>query len=205
VAVLYPYGLAFDGSGNLYVANEGNNVVSKFTSSGGLVNGSFASGLLYPVGVVFDSTGNLYVSNFGKVSEFDSSGTLITSTFASGLNYQTWSLAFDSGTNLYVANYGGNTVSEFNSSGTLIKTLTGLNGPTYIAISAPPPPMLVPMPWTTNGFQLTVSDSTTKTNVVEISTNLVNWSPLFTNMGSFVFTDTNGSHNRQRFYRTKRQ
>ena len=42
-------GLAFDGSGNLYVANQGNNTIEKFNSSG--IGTIFASGVSTPTSI----------------------------------------------------------------------------------------------------------------------------------------------------------
>src|SRR6185436_14561473 len=60
-----PHDLEFDASGNLYVANQGSNTISKITP-GGVVS-TFASGglLSAPSGLAFDASGNLYVSNLG--------------------------------------------------------------------------------------------------------------------------------------------
>ena len=49
----YPYGLAFDRSDNLYVANEGNNTVSEYGPSGNLITASFAPNLDLPTFVAF--------------------------------------------------------------------------------------------------------------------------------------------------------
>src|SRR5262245_25166897 len=59
-----PTGLAFDRSGNLYVANRADNTISKI-APGGSVR-TFASGLASPEGLVFDHGGNLYVANSGN-------------------------------------------------------------------------------------------------------------------------------------------
>ena len=79
-----PDGLAFDAAGNLYVANAGNNTVSKVTPAG--VVSTFASGFNDPVGLAFDAAGNLYVANDGNdtVSKVTPAG--VVSTFASGFN-----------------------------------------------------------------------------------------------------------------------
>ncbi len=70
-----PIGLAFDSSGNLYVANNANNTIEKFDSNG---NGTVfaSSGLDNPAGLAFDSGGNLYVANFNAndIEKFDASG-----------------------------------------------------------------------------------------------------------------------------------
>jgi PEP-CTERM motif/NHL repeat len=135
-----PTALAFDSSGNLFVANYGNNTVGEFGQSGNLIQ-TFSTGLSNPSGLAFDSSGDLFVANdanntvgAGTIEEFAyTSGSLSTSgtTFKSGLT-GTYGLAFDGG-NLFVASITGNTVAEFNSSGTLITTLTGLNSPWGLA------------------------------------------------------------------------
>jgi hypothetical protein len=59
--VSHPYGLAFDASGNLYVANDGTNTIERFTPGG--VGSLFAStGSSSPGGLAFDSSGNLYAT-----------------------------------------------------------------------------------------------------------------------------------------------
>ncbi len=60
-----PTGLAFDTQGNLYVADQANQTINKYNSSG--TKSVFASsGYLYqPEGLAFDSKGVLYVANAG--------------------------------------------------------------------------------------------------------------------------------------------
>ena len=113
-----PWGMAFDSTGNLYVANPAAGTVSKFDANGSLVN-MISVPLFYPLGLAVDRNDNLYVgeSYAGKIMEFNSSGNLVNGSFASGLG-QPSALAFDDGGNLYVATFG--TVAKFNSSGTLI-------------------------------------------------------------------------------------
>lgn len=70
-----PLGLAFDTSGDLFVANHGNNTIEKFNSSGmGMVFAN--SGMDAPWGLAFDSKGNLYVGSYygNDIEEFDPSG-----------------------------------------------------------------------------------------------------------------------------------
>jgi hypothetical protein len=80
-------GLAFDNSGNLYVANQGANTIMKFDPSGHA--SLFASsGMNQPMGLAFDSSGDLYVVNNGNLNhntivKFDANGN--GSLFASGL------------------------------------------------------------------------------------------------------------------------
>ena len=68
-------GGAFDASGNLYVADDINGTISKYSSTGNL-DGTFASGLTNPLSLVFDNQGDLYVGQQGTpyIAEFNSSG-----------------------------------------------------------------------------------------------------------------------------------
>lgn len=123
-------GLALDGSGNIYAADEGTNdrirritpagVVTTF--AGSMAGGGYAEGtgtaaqFNNPIGVVFDSSGNLYVADSGnrRIRQITPAG--VVSTFAgSGTNgnndgvgtaasfrYPS-ALAIDSSNNLYVA------------------------------------------------------------------------------------------------------
>jgi len=60
-----PAGVAFDAAGNLYVANELSNTISKVTPAGAVTT-FVSSGLSYPAGLAFDAAGNLYVANEGS-------------------------------------------------------------------------------------------------------------------------------------------
>jgi subtilisin-like proprotein convertase family protein len=139
-----PAAVAFDGSGNLYVADANNfasgaGVIYKFTLNG--QQSVFANNLFYPDALAFDTNGNLYVADFatgngdGTVQEFTPSGANGT-FFAGGLNGPS-ALAFDSSNNLYVANYYDNTVEKFTppgTNGTIYLTAgNGLNNPQALA------------------------------------------------------------------------
>jgi|GEM_PF-4149437 len=109
-----PTGLAFDSSGNLYVANQSSNTISKVTPDGTVT--TFASGFTGPRGIVFDSSGNLFVANQGgtTISKITPAGAV--STFAT-VGSDPKNLAFDSAGNLYAVNNGGTTVSKVTPAG----------------------------------------------------------------------------------------
>jgi tripartite motif-containing protein 71 len=87
----YPENLAIDSTGNIYVADTGNNRIEKFGPNGKYLSqfGSPGSGdgqFNMPVGLAFDPDGNVYVSDVGndRIQKFDSHGTYL-SQFGQGL------------------------------------------------------------------------------------------------------------------------
>jgi tripartite motif-containing protein 71 len=87
----YPQNLAIDSTGDIYVADTGNNRIEKFGPNGKYLSqfGSFGSGdgqFNNPVGLAFDPEGNIYVSdvNNDRIQKFSSSGTYL-SQFGNGL------------------------------------------------------------------------------------------------------------------------
>ena len=126
-----PYGVAVDATGNVYVADMGNNRIQKFSSSGvfitkwgayGTGNGQFRS----PCVLAVDATGNVYVADAGnsRIQKFSSSGVFITKWGAYGTgNGQFRSpcvLAVDATGNVYVADAGNSRIQKFSSSGVFI-------------------------------------------------------------------------------------
>jgi hypothetical protein len=67
----------------------------------------------------------------------------------------------------------------------------------------PNPPYFVTssLGWSTNGFHGLVSNSSGFAAVVQSSSNLLSWQNLYTNAGSFLFTDSGASHINQQYYR----
>ena len=87
-----PNDVAVDSSGNVYVADAGNDRIQKFNSNGTFItkwgsvgsnNGQF-SGL---TGVAVDSSGNVYVAENGndRIQQFNSNGTFITKWGINGI------------------------------------------------------------------------------------------------------------------------
>jgi sugar lactone lactonase YvrE len=135
-----PTGLAFDPTGNLFVANYGTGTIDKFTSSG--VKSNFATGLSDPTGLAFDKSGNLFVSNYdiGTISKFAAAGGSPT-VFASGLKGP-GSLVFDATGNLLVGDVSLNltnftassTIERFTPTGSKSTFASGLSATTGLAI-----------------------------------------------------------------------
>jgi len=137
-----PTGITADASGNLFVADAGNNLIRKITPAGvvstvagsdstGSVNGTGNAASFYdPLSVAVDGSGNLYVADAGndEIRKITSGGTV--TTFAANDTSSTANapvgLAFNNPTgvtldasgNVYVANYLNNTILIINPGGT---------------------------------------------------------------------------------------
>ena len=134
-----PYGLAFDGTGNLYAANNGANTIEKFDANGvGTVFADSSDGIAGPIGLAFDRAGNLCgQSGSTTIQRLDPSGvgTLFVNT---GLN-QPYGLAFDQFGNLFVSNFGDSTIERFTSTGSgslFADGSDGLNGSIGLAFDS---------------------------------------------------------------------
>jgi DNA-binding beta-propeller fold protein YncE len=121
-------GLAFDNSGNLYVADEGNNRVSVFSPAGtflGAITQSKNHTISEPVALCFDAaSGTLYIASPGNESLFtyDVSGVAKKDFSANFLftNSQLDKLsgiALDLSGNIYTANRKDNTIEKWTASG----------------------------------------------------------------------------------------
>ncbi len=155
-----PSGLAFDASGNLYIADTKNNVIRKITN--GTIttvagnngqpagnagdNGPATSAVLNgPTGLAFDSAGNMYIADNGNnvIRRVDTAGNITTFVGASGGTNGTAGrlsapngLWFDASGALYIADSGNQRVAKFvppatftNFAGNLTAGFSGDGGP----------------------------------------------------------------------------
>jgi hypothetical protein len=125
-----PTGIAFDGA-NIWVANSGDNTVTKLRASDGLNLGTFAAGIT-PVALAFDGA-NIWVAGFDstfvtKLRASDGTNLGIFTTGDSPI-----ALAFD-GINIWVANFYGNTATRIRvSDGTIFAPIPVVQGPVAIS------------------------------------------------------------------------
>lgn len=126
-----PKGLAFDGNGNLFVADASRGALIRFTTPDG-AGVTYLSNLSSPVGVTFDVLGDLYVgeSGNGNITKFTQQGA--RTTFATGLGAPS-GLAFASNGNLFVADFAGGVIYQITPAGTKTTFATGLGFPAGLA------------------------------------------------------------------------
>jgi len=150
----YPYGLAIDSGGNLYVADGLNDDIRKITSAGvvttfagkagnqGHADGTGASASFYtPEGVAVDASGNVYVAdaNNDLVRKVTSGGAVTTiagaysfSGFVDGTGAGAEfsapaGVSADSGGNVYVSDAGNSSIRKITPSG-VVTTIAGTSG-----------------------------------------------------------------------------
>jgi len=145
--LLNPFGIAVDGSGNIWVTNPSVNEISEFSPTGAAIsttNGYSGGGLDSPRDIAIDAAGDAWVTNAtgSRLSEFNSSGVAMspsTGYTGGGLN-GSYGIAIDASGNVWSANFAANSLSEFNSSGSPIAgspfTGGGLTSPRGISIDA---------------------------------------------------------------------
>jgi len=148
-----PYGVAVDESGNVYIADEGNNRIRKVSTSGIITtiagNGTpgfsgdggaaTAAELNNQVGVAVDGSGNVYIveRTNNRIRKVNTSGviTTIVGNGAFGYSgdggaataaelYEPQGVAVDGSENVYIADFNNNRIRKVNTSG-VITTIAG--------------------------------------------------------------------------------
>lgn len=100
-----PHALAFDPSGNLYVANGSGKyqAITVYAPGSSKLSRRIARGLTYSGALATDSKGNVYVTNEDEVLEYAAGGDTIVREITDAISTPQ-ALAFDTSDALYVAN-----------------------------------------------------------------------------------------------------
>ncbi len=201
-SLYYTKGVACDAAGNLFIADGGNSRIRKVATNGIITtvagggsvnpgNGGAATNvsLSYINDVAFDAAGNLYIStqNDSRIREVHFAG------------YPTLVLTNVSATN--AGNYSVVVTSPYGSVTSSVVSLTVIVPPRIVTSGTN-------FGFTTNGsgFGFNLGGVVGQTVVVEGSTNLVDWTSLFTNTvdtNSVYFFDPTATNFPGRFYRAR--
>lgn len=144
-----PQGVAVDASGNIYVADAGNNAIRKITAAGLVITmaGTGSAGAIddttilalfnNPMALVADDSGNVYVAdtgnhlirkitNKGRVITFAGSGTAgaVNDTGITASFNAPQGIARDTAGNIYVGDTGNHLIRKITSSG-IVSTFAG--------------------------------------------------------------------------------
>jgi sugar lactone lactonase YvrE len=207
----YPNGIAVDAATNVYVADSGNNTIRKITAAGvvttlagkagvaGYQDGNGTNALFTdPQGVAVDAATNVYVADFGNhtIRKISPAGVVTTLGGIPGLSgsnpgagsgarfYDPEDVAVDNKGNIFVADEQNDAIRQ----GYLLPPVIAGGIPATVAGHA--------------SFNLTGLSG--QTVVVQTSTNLVDWSTVWTNiLGDMpvTFNDPNLSTSPQRYFR----
>ena len=172
-----------------------NGIITTVAGNGGLSysgdGGAATNASFHPAGVAFDASGNLFIA--------DDSFNVIREVYFAG--NPTFTLNNIGATN--AGNYTVVVTSPYSSVTGAVATLTVTIPPQIIASGAS-------FGFTTNqsGFGFNVSGTAGQTIVVDGSTNLVDWTPLITNIANGIpinFLDPTSTNFPGRFYRARLQ
>ena len=140
-----PSGVAVDGTGNLYIADTGNNRILMVTPAGDGYTTPvvIASGFSSPTAVASDWTGDVFVADTGNnqvvLLAMTSKGRQPAVTIASGMDMPS-GVAVDGSENLYVSDTGNNRILELayinGSYGAAVPVASGFSAPTQISVDA---------------------------------------------------------------------
>ncbi|MCD0489495.1 YDG domain-containing protein [Pedobacter sp. MC2016-14] len=156
----YPYGVATDAAGNVYVADTYNNLIRKISPTGvvstlagsssqGSANGTgTAASFTYPIGVATDAAGNVYVADYGNnlVRKIVATGYSISPALPAGLSFDVTTGTI-SGTPTAASASTAYTVTGYNAGGSSTATFN-------LTVVAPP---------TTQTTNITFTNTTTTT------------------------------------------
>jgi hypothetical protein len=139
------FGLAIDGSNNVWVANQdtpgvNNNLgtVSEFTNTGQPLSGSlgyYAGGIDYPEALAADTDGSVWVADNGdsSVTHLSSSGAALGDFTSTHIHFPS-AIAVDSNHNIWVGSDSAATITRISGGGSVFTEFTCCDNPDGLAI-----------------------------------------------------------------------
>jgi len=153
----HPVGMAIDGAGNIFIADNGNNRIRKVSTSGIITtvagggsvlgDGGPATSAMFngPVGVAVDATGNLYITDAGnqRIRKVNAAGYISTIAGTGGccgfsgaggpataaMINSPYDIKLDGAGNVYFSDYGVPYICKINAAGILsVLSGTGTGG-----------------------------------------------------------------------------
>lgn len=127
----FPFDVATDSSGDIYVADSGNDRIVKFDPSGNYsmqfgMSGKYDGQFMDPRGVAVDKSGNIYVADTinNRIEKFDPIGKFILKFGSYGIDngqfHGPYSVAVDKSGFVYVVDIGNARIEKFDSTGNFI-------------------------------------------------------------------------------------
>lgn len=139
--IYFPYAVAANTNGDIYVANNGNGSATILNSGGSVIGNELGADLTngsFPRGIAVDSTGGFWLPTNGtNVDHISADGKTLLSSTACCATAR--GVATDSYGNVWVADYEGASFSEIGPDGTVLidgSTLGGIFYPQYLAVDA---------------------------------------------------------------------
>jgi streptogramin lyase len=132
-----PVAVAVDGSGNVYLADTGNNAIKEWSAATQQVTTLVSTGLNQPAAVAVDNSGNVYIADTGNhaIKQWNATTQQVTALVSTGLN-QPVGVAVDGSGNVYIADSLNNAIEVWNAMTQQVTALvsTGLNQPVGVAV-----------------------------------------------------------------------
>jgi DNA-binding beta-propeller fold protein YncE len=122
-----PFGVAVDGSGNVYIADYGDNAIKEWTAASNVLTTLLSSGLSTPVGVAVDGAGNVYIADTGNnaIKEWTAADSIVTLLAHAGLSGPL-GVAVDGPGNVYIADTGNDAIKKWTKARNTVTTLVSL-------------------------------------------------------------------------------
>ncbi len=132
-----PQGIAVDGSGNVFIADTGNQAIKEWLAASNTVTTLVSSGLFLPRGVAVDSAGNVYIADSEnyEVKEWIAASNTVITLVSSGLS-EPQGVAVDGAGNVYIADTDNYAIKEWLAASNTVITLVSseLNQPYGVAV-----------------------------------------------------------------------